>query len=528
MNKSLPLSIVFFYSFLICFSQNEVDALRFSTNSIRGTARAQALGGAFSAVGADLTAATLNPAGLGLYRRSEFVISPAIRIIDNEASFLGTRGNEQDVRFEFPNFGLAITGQLYKGYGRNREPVDKGLKSYTLAFGVNQIENYHRTVGASGFNNLSSITDFFSELAQGQNINNLTLNSFEELAVSTFAIDTLAGSLTEYFPAVNNGNIQQNVQIVEEGRKNEWFISLAGNFSDIFYMGVTIGIQNIDYEQRFFLIEEDINNVHEEFQNDPNFPLETPFIRLEYDDIFTTNGTGINAKLGFILKPSDVMRFGLSIQSPTYFALQDAFDRRLLTESVFANGPETFEIIADPGIFDYDLITPYIVTLGGVYFLGKKGFISADVELIDYTSARFDSDADLNSPGFAPFTEQNQNIDDLFKLALNYKLGAEARFGVFRVRAGGALQSSPLTDEASQFLSFPNTSQINSLDQFRRNITFGIGIRQPKYYVDVTFINQQQKDKTDIYTTEDVNIFSPTIVNTLNTNSLLFSVGFNF
>ena len=78
---------------LVCISfsaygQNESDALRYSTNSLVGTARSLALGGAYSAVGADLSAATLNPAGLGLYRRSDFSITPMVRFTSNDATYL--------------------------------------------------------------------------------------------------------------------------------------------------------------------------------------------------------------------------------------------------------------------------------------------------------------------------------------------------------------------------------------------------------------------------------------------------------
>ena len=61
--------LIFPFLFLGGFvsAQNEIDALRFSSYSSTGTARALAMGGAFSAVGADFSSAWLNPAGLALY-----------------------------------------------------------------------------------------------------------------------------------------------------------------------------------------------------------------------------------------------------------------------------------------------------------------------------------------------------------------------------------------------------------------------------------------------------------------------------
>lgn len=59
---SLPLS-----------AQGEVDALRFSREDLYGTARSMAMGGAFGALGGDLTGVNINPAGIAVYRSSEVV-----------------------------------------------------------------------------------------------------------------------------------------------------------------------------------------------------------------------------------------------------------------------------------------------------------------------------------------------------------------------------------------------------------------------------------------------------------------------
>ena len=48
------------------FSQGEVDALRFSREDLLGTARAMSMGGAFGALGGDLTGVSINPAGIAV------------------------------------------------------------------------------------------------------------------------------------------------------------------------------------------------------------------------------------------------------------------------------------------------------------------------------------------------------------------------------------------------------------------------------------------------------------------------------
>ncbi|HSI90897.1 MAG TPA: hypothetical protein VK927_07240 [Adhaeribacter sp.] len=73
------------------FAQNEVDALRYSRTDFGGTARVQALGGAQTALGADISNTTVNPAGLGLYRRSEFSITPSLSFNNAESTLYNGR-----------------------------------------------------------------------------------------------------------------------------------------------------------------------------------------------------------------------------------------------------------------------------------------------------------------------------------------------------------------------------------------------------------------------------------------------------
>ena len=52
-------------------AQSPTDVYRNSMREIHGTARAQAMSDAVGALGADPTAVSVNPAGIGLYRSSE-------------------------------------------------------------------------------------------------------------------------------------------------------------------------------------------------------------------------------------------------------------------------------------------------------------------------------------------------------------------------------------------------------------------------------------------------------------------------
>src|SRR6478752_7611269 len=73
------------------FSDN---ALLFSRTRPGGSARIQAMGGAQIALGGDFSSALSNPAGLGMYNRSEITFSPAINKYSTDAEHLGTKSSD--------------------------------------------------------------------------------------------------------------------------------------------------------------------------------------------------------------------------------------------------------------------------------------------------------------------------------------------------------------------------------------------------------------------------------------------------
>ncbi|MDR1682109.1 MAG: TonB-dependent receptor, partial [Candidatus Symbiothrix sp.] len=69
--KRTILLAVLFSCILSVFAEGELDAVRLSRSDLKGTARGVAMGGAFGALGGDVTSIGINPAGLGIYRSSE-------------------------------------------------------------------------------------------------------------------------------------------------------------------------------------------------------------------------------------------------------------------------------------------------------------------------------------------------------------------------------------------------------------------------------------------------------------------------
>ena len=532
MNKNYGLFLLCLTAFWIIpslsFAQSELDAFRHSQYGSLGTARATGMGGAYSAVGADITAATLNPAGLGVYRSSSLVFSPNISLINTQTSFLDGNQSENSLSFGLPSWGMVFHNQNYYDDGRSRREVQRGLKSYVFSFGHNQLENYKRNIAVEGYNTESSITDAFADRANRSGLSWFELdgNSRAGLAFNTFSIDTVLGSANVFFPAVNGGDIQQRMELEESGRRNEWFVSLAGNWSDFIYVGGTIGIQSVRYEQSLLFQEDDINDIHQGLQPDPNFQLESPMNQIRFSDNFSTGGTGVNGKFGVIIRPFDQLRLGASVQSPTFFTLVDEFSSALsqnysVTLSNGTQGSEEAATETSPGQYRYTLRTPYKITIGGMYLIGKQGFITADVDITDYSTAK------LNASDYS-FEDENTNVRTNYQQVVSLRIGGEFRQGIFRFRAGGALYGDPLTEEAKSYLSYEDLTSIKEIQGERAILSVGFGIRQPNYFLDVSFINQRQTDKLSPYTAGSSDIFLPTAVINTQKNSFNMTLGFNF
>src|SRR5688572_884577 len=135
-------------------AQNEMDALRYSQSMFGSTARSFSMGGAFGALGADYSSMASNPAGLGVYRRSEFSFSMGFANRNSESDFLNRQYDENRFSSDLPNLGMVFA------FPKKRE---KGLKQFAFALGYHRTANFNSTSFYSGKNRDNSMLDSFIE-----------------------------------------------------------------------------------------------------------------------------------------------------------------------------------------------------------------------------------------------------------------------------------------------------------------------------------------------------------------------------
>ncbi|NOR76732.1 MAG: hydrocarbon degradation protein, partial [Draconibacterium sp.] len=103
MKRNIILFIITMLMPFLMQAQDFVDVLRYSQIQVQGTARSGAMGNAFGALGGDFTSTSINPAGLGLYRSSEFTITPQSTNTNTESLYYGTKMTGSDYKFSLNN-----------------------------------------------------------------------------------------------------------------------------------------------------------------------------------------------------------------------------------------------------------------------------------------------------------------------------------------------------------------------------------------------------------------------------------------
>ena len=88
--------------------QNHIEALRYSQQFYSVTAKSDAMGNALSAVGADMSALTINPAGIAVFKKSQFTFTPNFILSNTEGTFSDNIRNESKLGFNISNIGGSL------------------------------------------------------------------------------------------------------------------------------------------------------------------------------------------------------------------------------------------------------------------------------------------------------------------------------------------------------------------------------------------------------------------------------------
>lgn len=482
------------------------DANLYSKTYFGGSARMTALAGAQTALGGDVSTTTKNPAGLGIYRSSEFSGSIGLKFNSTSATYYSptettiTKNNKDN--FNIPSFGLVLAHSNDSDYGGD-------WKSEGIGMTFNRLANYNQRYSYEGRNDDNSLRDYLVDEYKYLSLNDLVY--FNDVPDDLFTLGYEAFLLNK--PFVNgqeaddsafytfslNTPIIQEEEVSISGGLSEWGFGYGANYKDKLYLGVSLGVLSL---------RRDVESVYKE-----KTIYDTEVKSVEWSQFKNTTGYGVNLKIGTIYKANDIVRLGASVETPSVLRI---------TETTSANMMVNFDPLMNDSIIlpvsrsadmakrqiNYNVRTPFKLNSGIALFAGKKGFISADAEYVFYSRARISGDN-------MPLTADNKTIRNIYNTALNVRIGAEfAAAENVRLRAGYAHYGNSID---------PSVSNISDGRTF---VTGGIGFKFDSQSFDVSLVHATYKNGMSPY--ELSYGAQPVIVNKNTDLSVNFTYGVRF
>jgi len=362
-------------------------ALLFSNSENNGTSRFSSMSGAFGALGGDLSAGEINPAGMAVFKNSEAGITLGTRNTQFMTDFYGTKNTLDND----PYFNLMQAGGVMV--------FDTSNNAYWTKFAV-------------GFNYTLDRDFENSFIIEGN-------NGLSDFNVDPFLNNDSDPSNDIFYENVDN----QYFRNITQGQNEKFTISLAAQQSEHLYLGLSIIAHNLEYYQ---------NALFEEFNNDGNGNLLDASLLQE----LVTYGDGVGFSMGIIAKPIPEIRLGASYQTPIWYQLTDEFAEDL--EIRVSNNNQLYRENNGTEVYDYTLSTPAKLTGSFAYLFGPMGLVSIDYTYHNYTNIKLKPTTE--------FTSENQLFKDDLNNSGELRIGTEWRLGLVSLRGGYMYKENPYKD----------------------------------------------------------------------------------
>lgn len=213
---------------------------------------------------------------------------------------------------------------------------------------------------------------------------------------------------------------------VEKGGSGEVNFAYAGNINNMFYFGLSLGLTTLRYNQR---------SIYQKTSLDPQNVNDWDRNWLYPDDFYrTTEGSGINFKIGMIFQPTDFMRIGASIQTPTKYNCTDYWE--FYQENADEQG-NSVNALTDSE-YNYELHLPFKFNAGIGFMINDRVNLGIDYSMKDFSKTWVEMNGIENRP-------LEEDIENLGKKQNTIKIGAEINVVEgLDIRAGYALTSAPM------------------------------------------------------------------------------------
>jgi len=484
-------------------AQNIDDVLRYGTDNLQGTARFQGLSGAFGALGGDLSALNINPAGSAVFANSLFTISGTSYNRDNASSYFNGNNGRLTNNVDINQAGGVMVFKTTN--------PDSKWKKVSLAINYDVVQDLDDEFFVSGNSN-QGIDNYFLNFANGVPFDAILLQDNELLENAYLDIGSQQGFTDQqaflgYFGGIidpqspdddnldyvsnaDYNTVNQEFSRLTTGYNSKFTINAATQYENRLQLGASLNFHNVQYTQldRFF---EDGYNSASEIQF------------TTFDNYLRTQGSGFSFSLGAIAKLNEFVRLGTSYQSPTWYRLTDDTSQRI--NSDLADEDINFINFDVVNLFDtYTIKTPEKWTGSLAIIFGKNGLLSLDYGFQDMSRAELKPVSDTS---FA--TVNNQIVSELASVS-SIRVGGEYRIAQVSLRGGYRFEQSP----------YANGVTIGDLNGFSAGLGYNFGGSR----LDLAFNRTEQDFNRQLF---DTGFTTPAFINNINTNvTLAYTVNF--
>ena len=454
-----------------------------------GTARAMAMAGAFTSLGADLSSMSINPAGLGMYRHSDISITPMMSFARSKTNAPEYGRNSRD-RFSMANIGVAINA--YEGSG--------SLVSLNIGFGYNRLADFNYDYSFQRGGQRATVGDVYSRQLYwgGVSKNDFYTNGGSGnwiwpddpqywnamLAYRGFLIDQEDPKNPKSWKPTwigNNAEMGHFTELQSRGSVGEYTLSVGANINNKIYIGASLGIQSV-YQRKYIDYGEEYYYPGTGPDGYGNSGLDYQLLWWKLNQSVIVEGTGVNFKAGIVYRPTTNLRLGAAIHTPTYYSLDRKFqsaaaglayannhvDPNVTPDDdgyiSTANDPNmTSPLLVDDGPNGWSFVSPTRLMFGASYTFGERGVISVDYERDWYNGIRIkDNPSGLDSQSW-----YNDSFRQNFKGSNIVRVGAEFKpLPVLSLRAGFGFSDSMVRDD-----EFPPASPV-----IKQTTYYGAGV----------------------------------------------------
>lgn len=509
-------------------AQTVYDATSIAQKELNGTARFVGMGGAMSALGGDISTIGTNPAGIGIYRSNDAMLTLGYSLTGTESNMAGDLFENNKARWSFDNAGFVLSTKF-----SNQAP----LRYVNFGFNYHKRKTFYKNMSLEGLINLGTRDAILSQTNQMAGQANGMLdygtdiaqigdgyNLYDQPDVGYLAALGWDGYL--YNEAYDGDNFNGYTGYLpqpyaqfrsrEKGGVDQFDFNIAFNFNERFYLGFTVGAYDVNYEKN--------TAYDEDYDNGEGYLLRS-FNRID--------GSGFDVKFGAIFRPVETspLRIGLAVHTPTFYNLtyktgaileSDIYtsDDAAQTTPIDVN---TYQQIGGDMRREYQLRTPWLLNVSMGYTVGNYLALDAEYEYEDYSSMKF-----RDVEGFEEsFEFENTEVDYCLKGVSTLRIGAELKpADNFSLRAGYNYSTAAFKNDS--YKNLPANS-INTDTDYANNkemntFTLGLGYRHSNFYADLAY--KYDTYKSDFYLFDDADLQAVKVTNTRS--KVLLTVGMRF